>query len=53
LLKVDGDEVPLERRRYVLVARESTRQVVAGREGLSYVVFGAVVEPEEIEPGGE
>jgi hypothetical protein len=29
----------------VLVTPESRRQVVAGPEGLSYVVFGAVVEP--------
>ena len=44
VLRVDGDEVPLEAGRYVLVEPESTRQVVAGPHGLSYVVFGARLE---------
>jgi hypothetical protein len=42
VLRVGGDEVPLEPGRYVLVRPEATRQVVAGPEGLSYVVVGAV-----------
>jgi quercetin dioxygenase-like cupin family protein len=42
LLRVEGDEVPLEPGRYVLVEPEATRQVVAGPEGLSYAVVGAV-----------
>jgi quercetin dioxygenase-like cupin family protein len=42
-LRVDGSEIPLEPGRYVLVSPGSTRQVVAGDEGLSYVVFGAAV----------
>lgn len=43
VLRVDGDEVPLEQGRFVLVPPEATRQVVAGPEGLTYVVVGAVV----------
>ena len=39
---VDGDEVALEPGVFVLVEPESTRQVVAGPEGLSYVIVGAV-----------
>jgi hypothetical protein len=41
---VDGEEVPLEAGVFVLVEPASTRQVVAGPEGLSYVIIGAVVE---------
>jgi quercetin dioxygenase-like cupin family protein len=41
VLRVDGEEVAFEPGRYVLVPPESTRQVVAGPEGLSYVVVGA------------
>jgi quercetin dioxygenase-like cupin family protein len=44
VLRVDGDDVPLEPGRYVLVEPEATRQVVAGPEGLSYAVVGAVPE---------
>ena len=44
VLRVDGAEVPLEPGRYVLVPPESTRQVVAGPDGLSYAVVGARVE---------
>ena len=40
-LVVDGVEVPLEPGRYVLVEPGSTRQVVAGPEGLSYLIVGA------------
>ena len=45
VLRVDGDEVELEPGRYVLVESEAMRQVVAGPDGLSYAVVGAV--PEE------
>ena len=42
-LVVDGEDVPLEPGTFVLVEPESTRQVVAGPDGLAYVVVGAVV----------
>jgi quercetin dioxygenase-like cupin family protein len=42
VLRVEGQEVPLEPGRYVLVEPEAPRQVVAGPEGLSYAVVGAV-----------
>ena len=41
VIVVDGEEVPLEPGRYVLVEPGSTRQVVAGPEGLSYLIVGA------------
>ena len=44
VLHVDGEEVPLEPGRYVLVEPGATRQVVAGPDGLSYAVVGAVVD---------
>jgi quercetin dioxygenase-like cupin family protein len=44
VLRVDGAEISLEPGRYVLVSSEATRQVVAGPEGLSYLVVGARVE---------
>jgi quercetin dioxygenase-like cupin family protein len=44
VLRVEGEEVALEPGRYVLVEPEATRQVVAGPEGLSYAVVGAVPE---------
>ncbi|MGH3104624.1 MAG: hypothetical protein ACRDN6_11080 [Gaiellaceae bacterium] len=43
MIRVDGSELPLEPGLYVLVAPEATRQVIAGDEGLSYLVVGAVV----------
>jgi quercetin dioxygenase-like cupin family protein len=43
VLRVSGAEIPLEPGRYVLVEPEATRQVVAGPDGLSYAVAGAVV----------
>jgi len=43
VIVVDGEEVPLEPGRYVLVEPGSTRQVVAGPEGLSYLIVGARV----------
>ena len=41
IMRVDGDEVPLEPGRYVFVSAASTRQPVAGPDGLSWVVVGA------------
>ena len=41
VLRVGGDEVELEPGRYVLVPAGETRQVVAGPDGLSYLVVGA------------
>jgi quercetin dioxygenase-like cupin family protein len=41
LIVVDGEEIPFEPGRYVLVEPGSTRQVVAGPDGLSYLVVGA------------
>jgi quercetin dioxygenase-like cupin family protein len=41
VLRVDGEEIALEPGRFVLVSPDSSRQVVAGDEGLSYVVVGA------------
>ncbi len=43
VIVVDGEEIPLEPGRYVLVEPGSTRQVVAGPEGLSYLIVGARV----------
>jgi len=43
VIRVDGEEVPLEPGRYVLVEPGSTRQVVAGAEGLSYLIVGAEI----------
>ena len=46
VLPVDGEEIALEPGRYVLVEPGSTRQVVGGPDGLSYLVVGAeVVSP--------
>ena len=42
VIVVDGEEVPLEPGRYVLVEPGTTRQVVAGPDGLSYLIVGAV-----------
>jgi quercetin dioxygenase-like cupin family protein len=41
VLRVEGEEIPLEPGRYVLVSPDATRQVVAAGEGLSYLVVGA------------
>ena len=43
VLRMGDEEVALEPGRYVLVEPEVVRQVVAGPEGLSYAVVGAVV----------
>jgi len=45
-LQIDGETVDLEPGRYVLVQPSARRQVVAGPEGLSYLVIGARVEGE-------
>jgi len=41
---IDGETIPLEPGRYVLVQPSSTRRIDAGPEGLSYLVIGARVE---------
>jgi len=45
VIRVAGEEVPLVPGRYVLVPPDEVRQVVAGPEGLSYVIVGARVAP--------
>jgi quercetin dioxygenase-like cupin family protein len=47
VLRVAGEEVALVPGRYVLVSPEATRQVVAGPDGLSYLVVGARVEGDQ------
>jgi mannose-6-phosphate isomerase-like protein (cupin superfamily) len=42
-IRIGAEEVPLEPGRFVLVSPDETRQVVAGPQGLAYVVVGAVV----------
>ena len=42
VIVVEGEEISLEPGRYVLVEPGTTRQVVAGPEGLSYLIVGAV-----------
>ena len=42
VIVVDGEVIPLEPGRYVLVEPSSNRQVIAGSEGLSYLIVGAV-----------
>ena len=42
VILVDGEEIRLEPGRYILVEPGTTRQVVAGPEGLSYLIVGAV-----------
>lgn len=42
ILLVGDEEVPLAPGRFVLVSADERRQVVAGDEGLSYIVAGAV-----------
>jgi quercetin dioxygenase-like cupin family protein len=43
VLRIGDEEIDLEPGRFVLVEPEATRQVIAGDDGLSYVVVGAVV----------
>ena len=43
-LRIGAEEVPLVPGRFVLVTAEETRQVVAGEDGLSYIVVGAVTD---------
>ena len=42
LIRIGIEEVLLEPGRFVLVTPDETRQVIAGPQGLSYVVVGAV-----------
>ena len=43
VIRVAGEDVPLEPGVYVLVSPDEVRQVVAGEQGLSYVIVGARV----------
>jgi quercetin dioxygenase-like cupin family protein len=43
-IRIGEDEIPLEPGRFVLVTPEETRQVVAGPDGLAYVIVGAVID---------
>jgi quercetin dioxygenase-like cupin family protein len=43
VIRVGAAEVPLEPGRFVLVTPDERRQVIAGPEGLAYVVVGSVV----------
>jgi len=45
-MTIDGETVELAPGRYVLVGPAAMRQVVAGPDGLSYLVVGAVVEAQ-------
>jgi mannose-6-phosphate isomerase-like protein (cupin superfamily) len=45
VLRVDGDDVELRPGIYVHVSPDATRQVVAGKAGLSYLVVGAAPAP--------
>jgi mannose-6-phosphate isomerase-like protein (cupin superfamily) len=45
-ITIDGETVDLEPGRYVLVQPCAHRQIVAGPDGLSYLVIGARVEGE-------
>jgi quercetin dioxygenase-like cupin family protein len=44
--RVGGETVALVPGRYVLVTPDDTRRVIAGAEGLSYLVVGAVIEQQ-------
>jgi quercetin dioxygenase-like cupin family protein len=44
VIRVEAEEVPFSPGRFVLISPEEKRQVVAGPEGLAYVVVGAVVD---------
>ena len=44
-LRIGGEQIPLVPGRFVLVSADEMRQVVAGDEGLSYIVAGAVPAP--------
>ncbi|HXY84561.1 MAG TPA: hypothetical protein VEH52_03685 [Gaiellaceae bacterium] len=43
VIRVGGEDIPLDPGRFVLVTPEETRQVIAGPSGLAYVIVGAVV----------
>ena len=44
VIRIGDEEVPFSPGRFVLISPEETRQVVAGPEGLAYVVAGAVAD---------
>jgi quercetin dioxygenase-like cupin family protein len=52
VIRVDGEELPLRPGLYVLVSPDATRQVVAGDQGLGYLVVGAVAPGRGTENGG-
>ena len=41
-IRIDGEEVEFAPGRFILVSPDSMRQVVAGEDGLAYVVVGAI-----------
>ena len=43
---IDGDDVPVTQGDYLRVDPASTRQVVAGPEGVRFIVIGAKPQPE-------
>jgi uncharacterized cupin superfamily protein len=43
---VDGEDVPVTEGDYLRVDSSSTRQVIAGPEGLRFIVIGAKPQPE-------
>jgi mannose-6-phosphate isomerase-like protein (cupin superfamily) len=43
---IDGEDVPVTEGDYLRVDPASTRQVVAGSEGLRFIVIGAKPQPE-------
>jgi quercetin dioxygenase-like cupin family protein len=43
VIRIGPEEIPLEPGRFVLVTPDETRQVIAGADGLSYLVVGAVI----------
>jgi quercetin dioxygenase-like cupin family protein len=44
VIRVGAEELPFSPGRFVLISPDEKRQVVAGPEGLAYVVVGAVVD---------
>jgi quercetin dioxygenase-like cupin family protein len=44
VIRIGAEEVPFSPGRFVLISPEERRQVVAGPEGLAYVVVGAVAD---------
>jgi uncharacterized cupin superfamily protein len=51
VLHVGGEDVLLAPGLFVLAAPDETRQVIAGAAGCSYIVVGAVANPDEESSG--